>query len=150
MHSASQRERTSVNASFNYIDRIDNGWAAKTSDAAAGFEAASRETVLQCAAGLRPQPPPATWYPLNSSGASLHMRNICVLSAGEPLLFAQHTLLSTSAPWAAVTSTRMVRSSDLSCCGGSARMIGNVQGATRLLPDDKTLLDTAMSPDVPS
>ena len=33
--------------------------------------AATNGSVLECAAGLRPQPPPRGWQPLNSSGADL-------------------------------------------------------------------------------
>ncbi len=74
-----------MSPSLDTVDGLGSGWAAVpgadsrivTSLDAAGPDAApggaGNRTALECGAALRPQPPPSTWHPLNSSGATSHL-----------------------------------------------------------------------------
>ncbi len=85
LRSAVQWRNDSASPSLDSVDGLGSGWAAVpgaesrvvTSLDAAGPDVApggaGNGTALECGAALRPQPPPSTWHPLNSTGATSHL-----------------------------------------------------------------------------
>ena len=88
MRSTVQWRNDSVSPPLVTLDGLGSGWAAlpraegrivTSLDPAAPNATSGRAanvTVLECGAKLRPQAPPSTWHPLNSTGAIHTLRTV--------------------------------------------------------------------------